>query len=251
MRTVITHFYNEEYLLPWWLEHHKKIFDFGILIDYASTDRSLEICKEICPHWQILQSPNEKFGYATNDKEVEFCERQLSGWRIALTLTEFLVGDVNKLMHNEPHDSQYSLPMIIFASYNPSGTLDYSKPLWEQCTTGLPYTHFEIAQMSRSLHNFNYMVYQPGRHFWPHTTEDAAIFKFSNCLIGKGMINRRLQIQHRVSDDDLKSGIADQHVYHKGGGLTYENLKLFYDEHITSAGIMDCTELIKKFTYHI
>ena len=43
--TVISHFYNEEYLLPWWLAHHTKLFDHGILINKGSTDRSVEICK--------------------------------------------------------------------------------------------------------------------------------------------------------------------------------------------------------------
>lgn len=47
--TVISHFYNEEYLLPWWLNHHKNIFDNGILINYGSTDKSVEIIKSICP----------------------------------------------------------------------------------------------------------------------------------------------------------------------------------------------------------
>ena len=60
-KTVLTHFYNEEYLLPWWLDHHKKYFDHGILIDYASTDKSVEIIKEICPTWTEVKSKNEFF----------------------------------------------------------------------------------------------------------------------------------------------------------------------------------------------
>jgi hypothetical protein len=85
MRTVLTHFYNEEYLLPIWLEHHKKIFDFGILIDYNSTDRSVEICKNICPHWQVFSSMNEYFEAHSNDSEIEFYEKQIPGFRIALS----------------------------------------------------------------------------------------------------------------------------------------------------------------------
>ena len=61
MRTVITHFYNEEYLLPWWLNHHKKYFDHGIMIDYGSTDKSVEIIKEICPNWEIHNTKYEYF----------------------------------------------------------------------------------------------------------------------------------------------------------------------------------------------
>ena len=41
--TIITNIFNEEYLLPFWLDYHRRIFDHGIVIDYDSTDRSIEI----------------------------------------------------------------------------------------------------------------------------------------------------------------------------------------------------------------
>ena len=50
--TVISHFYNEEYLLPWWLMHHTKLFDHGILINKGSTDRSAQISKRFAPYWE-------------------------------------------------------------------------------------------------------------------------------------------------------------------------------------------------------
>ena len=45
--TIISHFYNEEYLLPFWLNHHKKYFTNAIMIDYDSTDNSVDIIKKI------------------------------------------------------------------------------------------------------------------------------------------------------------------------------------------------------------
>ena len=30
---LFSHIYNEEYLLPFWLNHHKNIFDHGVIID--------------------------------------------------------------------------------------------------------------------------------------------------------------------------------------------------------------------------
>ena len=33
MRVVVSHFFNEAYLLPWWLRHHRDVFDHGVLID--------------------------------------------------------------------------------------------------------------------------------------------------------------------------------------------------------------------------
>ena len=91
--TLITNIYNEEYLLPLWLEHHKNMFDHGIIIDYRSTDRSVEICKEICPTWEVRTSKNEKFGANENDEQFMEIENTLSGIKMILNTTEFLYTD--------------------------------------------------------------------------------------------------------------------------------------------------------------
>jgi len=70
MKTVICHFYNEEFLLPWWLNHHRSIFDHGIMINYHSTDRSVEIIRELCPTWEIRYSRNIDFHAEKIDLEV-------------------------------------------------------------------------------------------------------------------------------------------------------------------------------------
>jgi hypothetical protein len=90
MRTVICHFYNEEYLLPWWLDHHRTIFDHGIMIDYRSTDSSREIIRAVCPTWVIHTTRNRFFESAAIDREVEDYEATVSGWRITMNVTEFL-----------------------------------------------------------------------------------------------------------------------------------------------------------------
>jgi hypothetical protein len=61
--TVISHIFNEEYYLPFWLEYHSKIFTNGIIIDYYSTDNSVKIIESFCPHWKIIKKEevfNEK-----------------------------------------------------------------------------------------------------------------------------------------------------------------------------------------------
>ena len=62
--TVISHIYNEEYLLPFWLQYHSKIFNDGIIIDYYSTDNSINIINKICPNWKIIKTKNIKKLYA-------------------------------------------------------------------------------------------------------------------------------------------------------------------------------------------
>ena len=59
---IISHILNEEYLLPFWLEHHASIFDHGIMIDSGSTDRSIELIRKMCPTWSIVDEYPEMDG---------------------------------------------------------------------------------------------------------------------------------------------------------------------------------------------
>lgn len=249
MRTVITHFYNEEYLLPWWLEHHKKLFDHGILIDYASTDRSVEICKKICPDWTVVPSMNKEFGAYDCDREVEYYERQIKGWRIALTVTEFLLGDIDKLTHDRLERTQYLIPEIRLIAWDLSRTLDKNKLLWEQETTGIPYTDEENSASPRSLHNFNDLIYKiMGRHWKPapHTTEEAVILHYAHCIVGPEMLKRKLQIQTRIPKEQFFWGeLGWQHTNY-GKGLDVSSAKEMMDKDF-SKGVVDCTDLINSF----
>jgi len=243
MKTVITHFYNEEFLLPWWLEHHKKYFDFGVLIDYGSTDNSVQICKDICPHWQVLPSGNKTFDSNDLNTEIMFYETQLPGWRIALTTTEFLVGDINSLFVDTPTRLQWFIPGIRFTEWDPLRQLDKSKPLWDQLRKGIHYKTDPIAHQCRSLHNFNDLKYEPGRHFLPHNTEDACVFHYAHCIVGSDMVKRRLQVQHKMSDNDKTKGLGSHH-FCDSNGLTFNSL---YEMHTNwiSVGESDCSETIE------
>jgi hypothetical protein len=179
MNTVITHFYNEEYLLPWWIEHHKKIFDYGILIDYNSTDRSYEICKELCPpHWKIVKSVNEDFEPIPLDKEVMVYEQNVEGFKIALTVTEFLITPIpldtlNEYMtlNNLSCIKTWGVAMV---DEYPDDLPTYDKSLLEQKHHGL-ISGYEIPNSSwgvdpyntfygRFYHNTPFLNYHSGRH---------------------------------------------------------------------------------------
>ena len=107
-KTVISHFYNEEYLLPFWLKHHRGMFDHGILIDYASTDRSRAIIKELTPTWEIVPSRNKYFHGFAIDEEVFYYEAKTEGWKSTLNISEFifcidfngLVADISRPVNN-------------------------------------------------------------------------------------------------------------------------------------------------------
>ena len=54
---LISHFFNEEFLLPYWIQQHAPMFDMAILLDYNSTDRSLEIIRREAPStWKTVPS---------------------------------------------------------------------------------------------------------------------------------------------------------------------------------------------------
>jgi len=103
---LISHFYNEEDLLPQWLNHHKDLFDHGVLINYRSTDSSVKIINTICPTWEIV-SPTEDFGPCVND--IHDIESRFDCWKIALNITEFLLTD-NYNLKKTIHDFQINYP---------------------------------------------------------------------------------------------------------------------------------------------
>lgn len=249
-RTIITHFYNEEYLLPWWLNHHKKYFDHGILIDYHSTDRSAEIIRDICPTWQIFKSINPDFQAHACDREVMIYEDQLSGWKIALNVTEFLVGDLNKLMHHDPVATQYLIPGLAFFDWNPDGVLNQEVELWKQIKNGIPYTSHFWFRRSRSLHNFkvDYSAVGSGRHYESYNNTDALIFHYGNSISSKQMLDRRLQIQHTIPLHDKLAGHGWHHHNH-GKGFDLQSLQ----EYNISQGHMieDCSSVVELYTSQI
>jgi hypothetical protein len=89
---VICQIYNEELLLPFWLAHHRRLFDHGVILDYASTDRSRQIVEWSTPGWEVRPSRNEWFDAAEVDAEVMDVEAEFGEgvWKMALNVTEHL-----------------------------------------------------------------------------------------------------------------------------------------------------------------
>jgi len=216
-KTVISHFYNEEYLLPWWLNHHKAIFDHGIMIDYASTDRSINIIRELCPSWQIVPSRNAEFDAYECDKEVSDYEGIIKGWRMALNVTEFLYGNYNHL-NDSNEDQQIIVGNFVFTDMEDDKLgpvdLDHNVPLHQQRYWG--YHHLEdaggnrsgrsVRRQNRSLQNYpmDYMLH-PGRHFGhvAATVDDLVIFYYGWAFANEQGLARKTQIQNRMSKFDI------------------------------------------------
>ena len=89
---VICHVYNEELLLPYWLAHHRRLFDHGVILDYASTDGTRAAFERAGLDWELRPSRNEWFDAEAVDAEVMDVEAEFADgvWKMALNVTEYL-----------------------------------------------------------------------------------------------------------------------------------------------------------------
>lgn len=92
-------------MLPFWLKHHRNLFDHGVMIDYNSTDASCDIIRSLCPHWSLVQTGVGHWANpAAADAEVMAIERGLgnSCYKMALNVTEFLMHwDLNEFLNTQ------------------------------------------------------------------------------------------------------------------------------------------------------
>lgn len=226
--TVTCHFYNEEYLLPWWLQHHKDKFEHGIMLNCGSTDKSVSIIKDICPKWEIINSKNKFFDIFINENQMYDLERDIKGWRICLNVTEFLLGDTHKVTDKISDIYIDSLTMV---STKEEEFIDpkYDVSLLKQRTHGIhPETVYSIYEhkdtkinhtdctryrsefyrrMSRT-HN----MYPTGRHYERSRefikkpifskTPDFLIAWYNYSPFTESIINRKLQFKNKILPDD-------------------------------------------------
>ena len=210
-KTIISHFYNEEYLLPWWLEHHKKYFNHGIMINYASTDSSVSIIRQLCPDWTIINSRNEFFDAKLIDEEVMDIESKVLGWKTCLNTTEFLVGDFSLL--NNTQDQEITMPCFIMVDAEPEVLPSYNKPLKEQKYHGIHYHGRDpLARRPRLIHNKTRVEYPLGRHFPDYNTDKLRVLWYGWSPFNKRSLDRKLQIQNRIPESDKARGFGSQHI---------------------------------------
>lgn len=230
-RVVVSHFFNEAYLLPWWLRHHREIFDHGVLIDYHSTDDSVAICRELVPNWEIVSSENATFAALLCDFEVMKHEQRFpDAWKLVLNTTEFFVAPGLEKMERvvAQHDlTGVRLPGAVMVDTDPNNPPDPLRPLVEQKATGIWEDEIDFAALaipgltfptrSRLYHRYTIGAYTPGRHasHLPRqcngSRELGSIRWYGFSPWSNAFKARKLQISDRRDSFDIKNGFGAQH----------------------------------------
>ena len=236
--TVISHIFDEEYLLPFWLEYHSQIFDHGIIIDYCSTDNSLEIIKRFCPTWEIVKTKNLNQDGTPNFQadliytEIAEIEKNIEGLRIVLNTSEFLFLTKNKdnLINLLSNNTYYFIKSYSVLSnkinYYPKNTVEFLNNINTILKIDRP-----SGSQYRILHSDKSISYHIGRYGVNNTDNKPIVIDNSNNFFilwlkfypfNDATIRRILHIQQNIPYYDKITGLGYQDIDDS------EKLKIYY-----------------------
>ena len=194
------------------------MFDHGIILDYRSTDRSVEICKQICPTWEIRTTRNSFFDAIEIDKEFMDIENNINGIKIILNTTEFLFCDksIREIFNNYPGD----IKSLAVNAISPYSIKEYNPPNLYELLNNLLSDDivFKYDRGVRQIHNYRNGNYNVGRHTTNNNTiliNDMHIIWFGYYPLNDNLINRKLQIKNNIPDGDKQKGLGFQHLFEK------------------------------------
>jgi hypothetical protein len=250
-KTLISHFYNEEFLLPFWIRHHYEIFDHGILINHGSTDNSIALIRKLAPNWKIIDSKLKSFDPIMTDFEVQKIEESISGWKICLNTSEFLVGDLDGVLSECDRKGIQAISTIgiIMVDHQPTCVINPSVSLISQKPWGIVESRLydflfrggrfrkilkalvgyksPYQERSRLLHKKTIGAYRVGRHSWEHL--DANVSKLYTLWFGfspwsDNFIGRKLSFAKKLPSSRLDLG-----AHHR---LGIDKLNSVYKKHL-------------------
>ena len=217
--TLLTNVYNEEYLLPFWLNHHKDMFDEIIVVDYNSTDKSLEICKSICPNCKIITTRNSHFDAVQIDVEFMDIENNIDGIKIVLNTTEFLFCETSvKDLFKDADGTKvsYGIKAVSPYSLNNYNIENGYELLSNLLNDDVVYHLDRIGE--RYIHNYPNGEYGVGRHTTRNPTtiiDKAHIVWFGYYPFNENLIKRKLQIKDNYPTSDKEKGFGTHHLYNR------------------------------------
>ena len=221
-KNVILPIFNEEFLLPYWLRHHVPLFDHGVILNDSSSDRSVEICRELAPDWTILNSRRRDWDELEFLAEVQGVEEGLDGWKFVIQATEFLMTD--DLSFLDGRQDTLGLGVFVMVDPDPGGPLD-DRPLWEQRRGSCGYEDVawkdvregkprNTGRGARFVHCQKNGAYELGRHGTrlPHKFVDDPFLLWYGWAPWPEVKARRLQFASRISERDKARGWNGQHL---------------------------------------
>jgi hypothetical protein len=225
--TVISHFYNEAFLLPYWLSYHTKLFDHGILVNYDSTDNSVDIIKKLAPHWEVRNSKNRVWDFIEADQEVMDIEREVDGWKIVLNTTEFILHNNLKAYL---HDFKKRNPELLGVRTNGIVMVDkledrykkmgeehliYQKKYGYLESDYAPITPANPLHRSRFIHHAPNGKYTLGRHqtSYPSFIDKKLFLLWFGFCPFEYLKARKLSFKNRLSARNINIGAGLQHTW--------------------------------------
>lgn len=236
---IISHFFNESYLLPFWLNHHKNIFDSGILINHNSTDNSTELVEKLTPSWKLHNYKDREFdSEKLNDMVQKYEKKVRRNYKIVLNTTEFLIindaKNFNKLLSKKGKNCfRFVSKIMIDEDVSKNNIIDLLNEkkfgIWnDQILDKIDLQKLDdekvikyikaLPQRYRFMHNYKHGKYLPGRHSSKLMFEDvdrdvAYIQYYLLSPMNDDFLKRKTQISEKVSSDDKQKDRGYQHLY--------------------------------------
>lgn len=232
-KTVLfSHFYNEELLLPFWIDQHRNMFDEAMLLNFNPTDRSVDIIRNRAPvGWKVYHW-GSNFDFVKFRTDFMVNEKLYpDAWKIFLTTTEFLVhDDLPRLLMHEDMPSAFRFRSYVMVGDDSKPLVD-NVPLMKQRSvyTIAPFTNemFGVSAerfnasngknyyYSRIMHSFDSMEYYEGLHEGAEFrvnrfSDEGFIAKFAFTPWPE-TIDRKRQIGSRIPKKYFENGMATHH----------------------------------------
>jgi len=201
------------------------------MINYASTDSSVDIIRSMCPSWEIVDSRNIEFKASAIDDELFDIESNVSGPRIALNVTEFIYGNFDLLRRigqdNVPNNLIIPCSVLVAKEYG----IDYSydEPLISQLPWwGVSNSRYRQCRLAHATHQ----RYRSGRHYWPKNTDELMIYWHGFSPMNDKAMERKLQISFRIPDSDTRGGLGLENKRNRDQWLAaWEIYKIHSNDH--------------------
>lgn len=223
---LYNHFKNEEILMRNWIRCHSPFFHKAILIDYGTTDKTIEIIKEEAPSsWEIVKSINNNFDAELCDKEVQYYESfYKDDYSLALTCTEFLMSVNPRKTLMNINCNKFILPIRILYMNgedpcdNPSALPidNYTSYIKQRYRFFYDHDKLKCRYLHKGLTDYKYEI---GRHKFRNYDNDSKFLNISKEIyickftytIFPECLKRSLQFKNDIPQSDIDKGFGKQH----------------------------------------